>query len=580
MGYRGRSGLIVATVVAAAYWAASVWLVESITAPRTYAAVDAVAELATAAAGTALMLAGILAWWVQPRSSVGPVTTALGVVWLAPVWVGWEGGVPAARSVAMIVTPFLPALLLHLAAAFPTGRLRRGQPTVSVKVVYLVIAGYSLVRALVRDPFRDLYCWSNCRDNVFLLTANPGLARALDSWWGALALLLGLAVAATASRRLGKATPVGRRLLWPVLVPVALAGVGVMLYAKLLVADPAETPTDPAFRQAFLVGAVSLTLVGVGLGWTVGRDWAARRAVVRLSADLVGAPGPGSLRDALADAIGDPQAEVAYWLPESQRHVDSDGRTVPAPAPGRASTPIVRDGRPVAVVRHDRDLRGASDLEGRIGAAARLAVDNERLRAGVLAQLRDLQASRVRIIESSDAARRLLERDLHDSAQQRLLALTYELRLARADAESRADIERAQHLATALDEAQAVVADLRDLAHGIYPAILTEAGLGPALWSLTEQSAVPVEVLSVPDQRHGGPVERAVYLAVTRAIERATGTHADHLEVSVDQVDGTLHLRVTPVSHPIDVDIVDRIGALGGHVSVTQGILHAEVPCA
>jgi signal transduction histidine kinase len=286
------------------------------------------------------------------------------------------------------------------------------------------------------------------------------------------------------------------------------------------------------------------------------------------------------LRDALADALGDPQLEVAYWLPESARHVDSQGRTTPATAPGRASTPIVRHGHQVAVVLHDRDLVGARDLETRIGAAARLAVDNERLRAGVLAQLGDLQASRVRIIEASDAARRHLERDLHDSAQQRLLALTYELRLARADAQSSGDAQRARLLAAALDEAQAVVGDLRDLAHGIYPAILTEAGLGPALWSLADQAPLPVEVAEVPDQRYDGPVERAVYLAVARAVEEATRAQGDHLEVSIDQVGDTLRLRVTPMRDPIDVDIVDRIGALAGHAWVAGGILHVEVPCA
>jgi signal transduction histidine kinase len=577
---RSGVGLIVATVLAAAYWAVSLWLVEHSAAPRTYAAVDTGAELATAAAGTTLILAGLLAWWDQPSSAVGPITTGLGVVWWAPVWVGWDGGVPAARSVAMLVAPCLPALLLHLAAVFPTGHLRRGIARVPVMAAYLATAAYTVTRALVRDPFRDLHCWSNCRDNVFLIAPNPGLARALDPWWSAFAVLVGLAVVGIALGRLGVATPVGRRLLWPVLVPVALAGVGELLYAGLLLTDPAESPTDPLFRRVFLLRAVSLTLVGVGTGWTVARDWAARRAVVRLSAELMGAPGPGTLRDALAQALGDPKLEVAYWLPESARHVDSDGRTTPATAPGRASTPIVRDGRPVAVVLHDRDLQGARDLESRIGAAARLAVDNERLRAGVLAQVRDVQASRVRIIEASDTARRLLERDLHDSAQQRLLALTYELRLARADAQSRGHAERAHLLAAALHEAQAVVADLRDLAHGIYPAILTEAGLGPALWSLADQAPLPVEVIDVPDQRPDGPVERAVYLAVARAIAQATRTHADHLKVSVAVAAGTLHLRVTPVSDPTDADIVDRIGALGGHVGVTQGILHGEVPCA
>ena len=135
----------------------------------------------------------------------------------------------------------------------------------------------------------------------------------------------------------------------------------------------------------------------------------------------------------------------------------------------------------MALVIHDAALSGARELEREIGAAARLAVDNERLRAEVLAQLEDLRASRARIVEAGDSARRRIERDLHDGAQQRLLTLSYELRLARADAEADGDEALAPLLAVDGEEVQAALAELRDLAHGIYPAILTEAGLGPAL---------------------------------------------------------------------------------------------------
>ena len=124
---------------------------------------------------------------------------------------------------------------------------------------------------------------------------------------------------------------------------------------------------------------------------------------------------------------------MAYWLPGSRRYVDHSGRPVDPHASGaRSVTPIVRNGEPVALVIHDQALSAALDLEREIGTAARLAVDNERLRAEVLAQLEDLRASRARIVEAGDAARRRIERDLHDGAQQRLLALSYELRLARA----------------------------------------------------------------------------------------------------------------------------------------------------
>src|SRR5207237_314367 len=161
-----------------------------------------------------------------------------------------------------------------------------------------------------------------------------------------------------------------------------------------------------------------------------------RSAVGRLASDLGDAPVPGALGAVLAKVTNDPGVEVAYWLPESGRFVDGSGKTVPEAAPGggKTVTRIRREGRLVAIVRHDRAVADTDRLERAIGAAARLAVDNERLRAGVLAQLEDLRASRARIVEAGDAERRRLERDLHDSAQQRLLALSYELRIARGAA--------------------------------------------------------------------------------------------------------------------------------------------------
>ena len=147
----------------------------------------------------------------------------------------------------------------------------------------------------------------------------------------------------------------------------------------------------------------------------------------------------------------------------------------------------------MALVAHDTTLSGAEALEREIGAAARLAVDNERLRAGALSQLEDLRASRARIVDAGDAARRRLERDLHDGAQQRLLTLSFELRLARAAAEAAGDEELAGLLASSGAEVQAALDELRELAHGIYPAILTEAGLGPGAADAGRRRAVPVE---------------------------------------------------------------------------------------
>ena len=141
------------------------------------------------------------------------------------------------------------------------------------------------------------------------------------------------------------------------------------------------------------------------------------------------------LQAALAQAVGDPELQIAYWLPDSQRYVDARADRSPSPriSPGRTLT---RSFAMAAGLRSSPIPQPLPDLERAIGAAVRLALENERLQAETLAQLDQLRASRVRIVETGDAERRQLERDLHDGAQQRLLALSYDLRLARAQAQA------------------------------------------------------------------------------------------------------------------------------------------------
>ncbi len=196
----------------------------------------------------------------------------------------------------------------------------------------------------------------------------------------------------------------------------------------------------------------------------------------------------------------------------------------------------------------------------------------------MLAQLEDLRSSRARIVEAADSARRRIERDLHDGAQQRLLTLSYELRLARAEADG--DDALTTVLAATSEEVQAALSELRDLAHGIHPAILTEAGLGPALESLADAAPLPVEVSATPPARLPEAVERAAYLFVAGAVDAAARAGADHVAVTVRR--DREHVLVTAgrVGAALPVHLADRIGALGGRVSVEHGTLRAEIPCA
>jgi signal transduction histidine kinase len=237
----------------------------------------------------------------------------------------------------------------------------------------------------------------------------------------------------------------------------------------------------------------------------------------------------------------------------------------------------VRGGNPLAVVMHDASLTGS--LERELGSAARLAIENERLQAEVRAQLEALRRSRMRITERGESERRRLERDLHDGAQQRLLALSFDLRLARSAAEADGDERLATTLSAAVDEAQVALEELRELAHGIYPAVLTEAGLSTALATLADEAPLPVELSATPE-RFDAPVEAALYVAVREAIDDAARRGATWANVSVD---GRITLRVeddgVARSSPL-LHVADRIGALGGETTFGPNSLRAEVPCA
>jgi signal transduction histidine kinase len=373
-----------------------------------------------------------------------------------------------------------------------------------------------------------------------------------------------------------------RRALLPVALPAILLAAAVIAHAIVLLRMPLEDPSDPAFRTSFTIGCAAAILLVAGLAWAAVRTRVQRRAVARIATSLGQAPPPGFLEAALARAVGDPGLKIAYWLPDTQRHVDANGRPVaePVAAPGRAVTALVRDGRRIAVVSHTAAL---PDLEREIGAAVRLALENERLQAEALAQLEDLRASRVRIVETGDAERRRLERDLHDGAQQRLLALSYDLRLARAGAHADGDSQTGSLLAEATGHAQAALGELRGLAHGIYPAILAEAGLAPALATLADAAPLPVQIRAAAEGRYPAALETAAYLLVAEALDDAAGRDASHASVSAVRTGGRLVVTVEDDGTQRTaamVQLADRVGALDGRLMVEPTRLQAELPCA
>jgi signal transduction histidine kinase len=547
----------------------------------TYAGRSGLTATLTIVAGLALVAAGLLTSFSHLAARIGDLAVLAGLVWFAPVWVGWDKGPPLVRSLAMLAAGFTFPLLLHLVLAYPSGRPHGAAARVLVAAVYLEAVLAALGQALFRKPFFDPNCWANCTDNDFLVRSLPGLARGIevaDRWFTAAAAV---ALVAVCAWRLLRDSGPARRALLPVAMPAILLAVTIIAHTIALQRTPFEQPSDPTFGAIFLTGCVAVLLLAAGLVWAAVRTRVQRRAVAQIASSLGQAPPPGSLQVALAQAVGDPDLQIAYWLPDSQRHVDANGRPVaqPVAGPGRAATTLVRDGRRIAVVAHTAAL---PDLERELGAAVRLALENERLQAEALAQLDQLRTSRVRIVETGDAERRQLERDLHDGAQQRLLALSYDLRLARTQAETDGDAPTGSRLTEATGQAQAALDELRELAHGIYPAILTEAGLAAALATVADAAPLPVEIRDAAQGRYPAAVETATYLLVTEALQDAAVRDASHAVVSVARDGG--RLVVTVQDDGTDrtssmVQLADRVGALDGRLAVEPTRLRAELPC-
>ena len=209
-----------------------------------------------------------------------------------------------------------------------------------------------------------------------------------------------------------------------------------------------------------------------------------------------------------------------------------------------------------------------------VGGAAALALENERLTADLRATVSELRASRARIVESADNARRQIERDLHDGAQQRLVALALTLRMARArrstddDARPSCSTRPPQNL----DEA---IRELRELARGIHPAVLSDRGLGSALEALARRMPLPIEIGAVPDERLPERVEAAAYFVVAEAITNvARYASASHARVDLACDDGHLVVEVAddgiggaePVQRlrPARAERPDRSASTGG----------------
>jgi signal transduction histidine kinase len=517
---------------------------------------------------------GLYAWWRRPHNRVGPLMTA----------VGFSGFLSALQlsntsllfTIGIVFGGGLPFVLaVHMALAFPDGRLHSRLERVLIGGTYFVAIATPLLIAMFSRTC-DCDDRFDHPDSAFLVTESPDAVRTIEAVAGASGVAATLVMAWILIRRFRAATPAGRKGLAPVLFVGAVLLILLALtlgFDVLGSGDDAEEGIDGIMQIAFAL----LPWAFLG-GLLRSRQWRAG-AITEVMATLSESPGQDRLRDALREALADPTLRLAYWAPSASGYVDADGRRVTLPGdddPQRAATLVERDGRPIAALVHDRALCREPELVRTVGGAAALALENERLDAELRARVAELHDSRQRLLEAGLAERRRLERDLHDGAQQRLVALSLQLGLVRSKLDE--DPEAAKELLDgAREEARCALEDLRELARGIHPAVLTDRGLGPALESLAERAPLPVEVAGVPDERLPGAVEAAAYFVVAESLTNvAKYAQATHAEVSVSRENGFALVEVRddgvggadPRGGTGLRGMADRLAALDGRLEI------------
>ena len=379
--------------------------------------------------------------------------------------------------------------------------------------------------------------------------------------------------------------------------PTAL-GIGLAVALLVLGADGiggGEADSVGPFRLGVPLG-VGLCLLAVPVAVvTIAATEGLSRALRAFARGLLSSqvPAGGPVRETLAQSLGDSTLTIAYWLPERAEFVDERGLPVALPEAGsrRAWTAVDYEGQRVAAIIHDADLDASTELVQAAAAAASLAIDNERLKADLRARVEELRASRVRLVSASDEARRRLERDLHDGAQQQLVALAVDLRiLRRRVGETPETLELIDRIDQKVTDA---LEEMRELARGIHPAILTDRGLRPALASLADRVPLPVAGEYELEGRQPAAVEAAAYFVIAEALTNVVKyAQAERVVVRVRQEGEDIVVEVEDdgVGGAEESGgsglrgLHDRVGALDGRLIIRSKrgegtLVQARIPC-
>ena len=542
------------------------------------------------AGGLVFAVAGIVAWERRPEVWAGPVLVASAALWSVGSYAPM--GLMPWTVLGFAFERYYDLLLAFLVLSFPQARLTRGD-----RLLLGVMASAFLVRTLSR-----LLVQCDCTgvQNPFAIVTAPSLFEQAQIWTSVVITGAASVVALRAVVRLVLARPAVRRILWPVVGSGGLAAV-VAAYDALDLVVFVRTGA-PVLRlaepwQEVVSWTITATVVLIALGFMAGvlRMRLQRGVVARMAVDLDRDSSPRQIREALRHALGDSKLEL-YLRRVDGSWVDTLG--APVPRPTASSDCVVsefgNDEGLLGAVVHDAALREDPDLMTAVVALLRFALENEQLAATVLEQLEEVRASRARLVRAGAEERQRLERDLHDGAQQRLVGVALQLQQAREEAMSESvPGGLVSSLGAVAAELEVAIAELRELARGIHPAVLTEDGLRPAVTALARRATIPVDVDVDLTERLDPAVEAAVYFivaeALTNVVRHAGATSAT---VRICRSDGCLQVEVSDdgtggvdPSRGSGVEgMGDRLDALAGNLQVHSPIgggtrLRADIPC-
>jgi signal transduction histidine kinase len=483
-------------------------------------------------------------------------------------------------SLGRVSVWFVVPILLWLLLTFPSGRLAETRDRRLVHAAFAIATVLYLPTALLMTRFPTpsvwVSCGQHCPENAFsLVHLDIGFVKPLRE---VLTVAVMLAVVARVAQRRRRAGPLQRRVLTPVL---AIAGFQVVVFAVYLWAR-AHGPVPGQVMVSAVIYELSLPAVALAFAsGLVLRRLQVGSVLQRLTLELRAPATPEALRARLAAALEDPTLRIAYWRAgEPGGWVDEGGvpTAVAAAPPQRLVTEVETDGERVAAVVHDGRLGQDPSLIEAAASYGLVVLENTRLIEDLHASRGRLSAAEGRVASIAEGERRKIERDLHDGAQQQLLALR--IRLSLLTEELRGGVpERVEELDAIGDGIDDAVDVVRTLAHGSAPMPLTEHGLAPALQLVAVDATLPAAVRARGVGRYSDPVEAAVYFSCVEALQNAVKHAHGATGVTIALVDdGALRFEVSddgpgfaaaaPIAGSGLHNIGDRLTAVGGTLAI------------